>query len=237
MEAPNKKSKSEVIQPTQQQAAKKNTAPMVKATPPAPVVKAWHENHQFVYNGLEAHSDMVCCIDLDDDFIISGRYSIECSKLCVFYNCLIFIFIHFHSRDTLVQVWDAKSGHALMNLRGHTNTVTCVRLLSAQQSQALTSSLSGSDPTENETHSSRLVLSASSDCCLKLWNMETGSALSSIYTFSGVAALCYLPEQQYCVIGSEGGKLEVYNFLEEDTNPLDSQTAFEGGVSSMKVHL
>jgi hypothetical protein len=46
---------------------------MVKATPPAPIVKAWHEIHQFVYNGLEAHSDIVCCVDLDDDFIISGR--------------------------------------------------------------------------------------------------------------------------------------------------------------------
>jgi len=135
----------------------------------------------------------------------------------------------------LVQVWDAKSGAALMNLRGHTNTVTCVRLLSARQSQELNSSLSGSAAADNETHSPRLALSASSDCCLKLWNMATGSALSSIYTYSGVTALCYLPEQQYCVIGSEGGKLEVYNFLEEDANPIDSQTAFEGGVSSIKV--
>ena len=73
--APNKKSKPEVTQAPQQKQLpnKKNTAPMVKATPPAPVVKAWHEIHQFVYNGLEAHSDVVCCVDLDDDFIISGR--------------------------------------------------------------------------------------------------------------------------------------------------------------------
>lgn len=121
-----------------------------------------------------------------------------------------------------------------MNLRGHTNTVTCVCLLSAEQSQELCSSLSVA--VDQETlQSPRLALSASSDCDLKLWNMETGSALKSIYTFSGVTALCYLPEQQYCVIGSEGGKLEVYSFLEDQTNPIVSNTGFDGAVSSIKV--
>ena len=58
------------------QAAKKDAIPSSRSkskSPPAPIVKSWHENQQFVYNNLEAHSDMVCCVDLDHDYIISGR--------------------------------------------------------------------------------------------------------------------------------------------------------------------
>ena len=132
----------------------------------------------------------------------------------------------------MVQVWDAKSGSPLMNLRGHSNTVTCAQLLTAEESQELiTQSALNVPPT------SRLALTGSSDCCLKLWDIGTGKALRSIYTYSGVTALCYLPSQQRCVIGSEGGKLELYSLNEEEqsTNPLFSLKTFEGPVSSIKL--
>lgn len=136
------------------------------------------------------------------------------------------------SRDTLVQVWCAKTGSALMNLRGHTNTVTCVSLLSAEDSKHLNVALSG---TSCDDAGPRMAVTGSLDCCLKLWNIENGSALRSIYTFSGVTALCYLPAQNCCVVGSEGGKLETYAFLEENTNPLFSIKTFENSVSHIKV--
>lgn len=120
-----------------------------------------------------------------------------------------------------------------MNLRGHTNTVTCVSLITAEDSKTLNALLSGN--TNEETTGPRLALTGSSDCYLKLWNIENGTALRSIYTFSGVTALCYLPAQQYCIVGSEGGKLEVYTFLEESVNPLSSIKTFESAVSSIKV--
>jgi WD40 repeat protein len=87
----------------------------------------------------------------------------------------------------------------------------------------------------DEEGSPRLALSGSSDCCLKLWNLENGSALRSIYTFNPVTALCYLPANQYCVVGSEGGKLEIYSFLEESTHALFSIKTFESSVSYIKV--
>lgn len=132
----------------------------------------------------------------------------------------------------MVQVWCAKTGSALMDLRGHTNTVTCVCLLSAEESKNLCAVLSG---TTGEEAGPRLALSSSSDCCLKLWNLENGSALRSIYTFSAVTALCYLPAQQCCVVGSEGGKLEIYSFLEENTHAVFSIKTFESSVSYIKV--
>lgn len=149
-------------------------------------------------------------------------------------SSVIVIWFYFPSRDTLVQVWCAKTGSSLNNLRGHTNTVTCASLLTAEQSRNLSASLSG---TTSEEAGPRLALTGSSDCCLKLWNIDSGTALCSIYTFSGVTALCYLPDQQYCVIGSEGGKLEVYTFLEENTNPLFSIKTFDSSVSSIKVFI
>lgn len=132
----------------------------------------------------------------------------------------------------MVQVWCAKTGSSLNNLRGHTNTVTCVSLLTAEESQGLNTSLSG---TISEETGPRLALTGSSDCYLKLWNIDNGTALRSIYTFNGVTSLCYLPVQQYCVIGSEGGKVEIFTFLEENTNPLFSIKTFDSAVSSIKV--
>jgi WD40 repeat protein len=132
----------------------------------------------------------------------------------------------------LVQLWCAKTGSSLMNLRGHTNTVTCVSLLSAEESKNLGAALSG---IVGEERGPRLAFSSSSDCCLKLWNLENGSALRSIYTFNPVTAHCYLPAQQYCVVGSEGGKLEIYSFLEENTHALFSIKTFESSVSYIKV--
>lgn len=131
----------------------------------------------------------------------------------------------------MVQVWDAKTGSSLMNLRGHSNTITCAQLLTAEESQSLAKDVL-------DVPTTRLALTGSSDCCLKLWDIENGTALRSIYTYSGVTALCYLPDQQRCVIGSEGGKLEMYSLHEEEhsANPLFSLKTFEERVTGIKLH-
>lgn len=35
--------------------------------------KSWHESSSFLMNNLEAHNDLVVCVDFDEDFVISGR--------------------------------------------------------------------------------------------------------------------------------------------------------------------
>lgn len=132
-------------------------------------------------------------------------------------------------------MWDAKTGCALKSLRGHTNSVTCVGLISLSDSHKLADSLRGNG-NECSTDNSQLALSASFDCCLKLWNIENGNNIRSIYTFNSITALCYLPNQlDQCIIGTEGGKLEVYSFIEEHSSPLVSIKPFDGPVSSIKV--
>lgn len=55
-----------------------------------------------------------------------------------FYHGLhLLTYVTTSSRDTTVKVWDVRSGEEKRNLGGHTNTVTSVQLLSAQQSQEL----------------------------------------------------------------------------------------------------
>lgn len=47
------------------------TSTVKPSLPTAP--KAWHETHSFLSKNLEAHSDLVSCVDMKDDYIISGR--------------------------------------------------------------------------------------------------------------------------------------------------------------------
>ena len=90
-------------------------------------------------------------------------------------------------------------------------------------------------PSSENDISPRLALSASSDCCFKLWNILDGTMLTSVYTFSGITAMCYYPRNHSCIVGSEGGKLEVYKLFSEQMSPLISYRAFDGAVSSIKV--
>lgn len=59
-------------QETKIQAKAQKEVPLAK---PAVAEKKWHET-PFVFNYLDAHSDLVSCVDLDDDYVISGRYSL-----------------------------------------------------------------------------------------------------------------------------------------------------------------
>jgi len=149
-------------------------------------------------------------VDIDSKYIISG------------------------SRDTLVQVWDADTGNPFQSLRGHSNGITCVSLLSATESRDLMA-LVNENGCSNDT-GPRLALSAAMDCCFKLWNIIDGTMLSSVYTYSGITAMCYFPSNHACIIGSEGGKLEVYSFFtDEQPNPLVSLRAFDGPVSKIEL--
>lgn len=183
-----------------------------KCEPSENIPKLWSDDSIFVTN-LEAHNDLVCCVDIDSDYILSG------------------------SRDTLVQVWDAKTGSPFQNLRGHSNSITCVSLLSTTESHDLVALLSeNAENSYGNDISPRLALSASMDCCFKLWNIIDGSMLTSTYTYSSITAMCYFPYSHSCIIGSEGGKLEVYSFFsDEQPNPLISLRAFDGPVSMIKL--
>ena len=78
------------------------------------------------------------------------------------------------SRDTTVKVWSL-TGDLVHSLRGHTGPVTGVRLLSREDNVRLAAALGLSEETK-ETPAG-LAVSASQDCCLKVWNLESGQCV------------------------------------------------------------
>ena len=63
-------------------------------------------------------------------------------------------------------------------------------------------------------------MSGSQDCSLKIWNIETGTLISSTYTYNPISRLEILPldrenEKAGAVSGTDGGKLEVFQFKDK----------------------
>ncbi|KAE8589779.1 hypothetical protein XENTR_v10017740 [Xenopus tropicalis] len=130
------------------------------------------------------------------------------------------------SCDTSVRVWDISSGSELKTLCGHTGGVTCLTLISKVGAAALSSS----SVAPNE----ELVSSGSSDCSIKVWNLNTGHQVLSIYTYSGVSSLTHIPDTPLLVSGSDGGKVEVWDLHTQGT--VFSKRAHDEAVTALQVH-
>ncbi|GFV24729.1 WD_REPEATS_REGION domain-containing protein [Trichonephila clavipes] len=76
-------------------------------------------------------------------------------------------FILSSSGDTTVKVWDVEEGKEISNFAGHNAAVTSVILLSSTESEALRSKL-------NCFQASRIAVSASYDCHIRLWSVLDG---------------------------------------------------------------
>ncbi|KAG8009950.1 WD repeat-containing protein 3-like protein, partial [Nibea albiflora] len=59
----------------------------------------------------------------------------------------------------------------------------------------------------------RFILSGSADCYVKIWALNIGQCVKSIYTFNAVTALCFVPEEDgYIITGSDGGKVQAWSW-------------------------
>lgn len=116
-------------------------------------------------------------------------------------------------RDTSLKLWDESSKEELLSLGGHEGTISCVRFLTDQAF-------------ENRPP----VITASSDCSLRIWNIDEGKMTKSIYVYSPVTSLDY--SQGLVAIGTEGGKLEVYGI--ENSDQQFTVNAYEDPVTSVK---
>ncbi|KAJ3598533.1 hypothetical protein NHX12_002044 [Muraenolepis orangiensis] len=123
--------------------------------------------------------------------------------------------------SSLKATWE-KAKFRLRLLEGHTDIVTCVVVidnvvisgsggvtcLSApppEYCRKLAPSLSLSEK-------DRLILSGSADCCVKIWSLNTGQCVKSIYTFNTVTSLCFVPEGHgYIITGSGWSWLTLEN--------------------------
>ena len=84
-------------------------------------------------------------------------------------------------------------------MRGHSGAVTGVRFLDSRTAARLVSG----DTEEEEV----MVVSAGSDCSVRVWGVTSGASLRSIYTYNGVTRLGIMPELCASVTTTDGGKL------------------------------
>ncbi|XP_075071934.1 uncharacterized protein LOC142160826 [Mixophyes fleayi] len=129
------------------------------------------------------------------------------------------------SWDTSIRVWDISSCLELKMLSGHTGGVTCLALISPGTYKFNSSLLPACED---------FVSSGSTDSSIKVWSLITGQPVLSIYTFSAVSSLTYIPDTKLLISGSDGGKIDVWD-LETQEN-LQSKKAHGEKVSALQFH-
>ena len=134
-----------------------------------------------------------------------------------------------------------ETGRLLHSLRGHTGSVTSVRLLPQFKLNSKDDDATG----EEDTSSTQLVpaaVSGSQDCSLRIWNLTTGSLISSTYTYNPITRLVLLPfgqdEEIRAVTGTDGGKLELFQLKDQPSSLLSERVHEESitGLASRKVN-
>jgi len=106
------------------------------------------------------------------------------------------------SRDTTVKIWSIATGALIHSLRGHTGAVTGVKIL--KNCDNLRKSLDWPDL-------KLCGVSVGSDCSIKVWDLDRGEMVKSYYTYNGITCLELVPNSLVSIIGTDGGKVEVYS--------------------------
>ncbi|XP_054707930.1 myosin heavy chain kinase B-like [Uloborus diversus] len=178
--------------------------------------------------------------NLDSDFNLNGKQNFDVENLTLSYLEATVLEGHADvvysvaadedivlssSGDTTVKVWSVEEKKEICSFAGHTNAVTSIILLTKKQSENLCSKLN--------LPNSRIAVSASLDCHVKLWSVDLGQEVLSLYTFNGITSIGYLESEHCVVVGTEGGKLEVWNL--ESSKAIHSVRAHEDSISDLKV--
>jgi WD40 repeat protein len=90
-------------------------------------------------------------------------------------------------------VWDLENGQTLQILEGHTSRVNAVAVVDGHR-----------------------VLSASSDRTLRVWNPESGEALTMITLDAPVSAVAATPDGKIIVAGDESGRVHFFDLVEPE---------------------
>jgi len=138
-----------------------------------------------------------------------------------------------------VQVWSLERGTLLHSLRGHTGSVTSVRLLPHFKLNSKYDACGEEKPSSAEWVP--VAVSGSQDCSLRVWNLTSGCLVSSTYTYNPITRLILLPvgqkEEIGAISGTDGGKLELFQINDKPISLLAERVHEEGitGLASRKV--
>nr|XP_032823968.1 probable serine/threonine-protein kinase PkwA isoform X1 [Petromyzon marinus] len=131
------------------------------------------------------------------------------------------------SRDTTVKLWHAATGTEEANLGGHTGSVTCVAIAPAATATAIGKALDCADDED-------FLASGSSDCTVKIWSLRTGQEVRSVYTYSPVSAIVFLPDPGLLLSASDGGKLDMWDLTTGAS--VQSFRAHEEAITCLQLH-
>lgn len=107
------------------------------------------------------------------------------------------------SYDHLARVWEVETGICLRSLPGHTNLVASVAFTPQTDAAAL------SKTNFNEP----LLVTASDDQTLKLWNIRTGECVRSLWGHqSWVQSVSFSPDGQFLVSGSRDQTVKLWDY-------------------------
>ncbi|XP_058849480.1 uncharacterized protein si:ch211-154o6.3 isoform X1 [Acipenser ruthenus] len=169
-------------------------------------LKGSWEGARFRLRLLEGHSDIITCITVVDDYVISG------------------------SRDTTVKVWHVPTASEERNLGGHTGGVTCLGLVPQEHSVALAESVS-LDWAERfvlsgSVDSTIIIWAVNRGCSVRnIYTYSSVTALHFITTARGEGRI---------VTGSEGGKVELWDPLTGQS--CQSVRAHKDAVTTLQPH-
>lgn len=179
-------------------------------------IKSWRRRGWRVQE-LEGHEDLIldCDIDLEQQLAVTA------------------------SRDTTLKTWDLSSGCLQHSLRGHTGPVTGCQLTTWSNTDASSGTTDPEFPRQEQpdfVDNQLICVSASTDCSLKLWNLDTGTLVKSIYTFNGISKLKIIHSLQVSISGTDGGKLEMYSLqkgivitsVKAHQEPISALSVLEG---------
>ncbi|XP_065656460.1 uncharacterized protein LOC100214037 isoform X1 [Hydra vulgaris] len=117
-------------------------------------------------------------------------------------------------RDTSLKLWCLKKNEEIKSFGGHNGTVTGIRFL-----------------VDKEYTNYPNVITSSYDCTLRVWDLEEGKILRSIYVYSPVVCIDY--QKNTVSVGTEAGKLELYDT--DSGENLFSVNAYDAPVSAIKI--
>ncbi|XP_076804561.1 uncharacterized protein LOC143448632 [Clavelina lepadiformis] len=163
-----------------------------KDKPRSKLRKLWR-NKIYEVTTLDGHNDAICCVDAQNDWIVSG------------------------SRDTSVKLWKRSTRSEVRNLSSHSGVVTSISIIDTLESNRLRTLVTSEanelvyDISVKVSEEEHLLITASTDCSIKLWLIPQGYLIKSIYNYSPVTAILRCFNTVFA--GSDSGKLTAYDII------------------------
>lgn len=189
-------------------------------------VNGTKQGNKIYHVPADYHDASILCLQYDHEIMVTGSSDYTCivwditgeeyvpmyrlrgHEAGVLDVCLDDKYIISCSKDSMIKVWDRKTGVCVRTLKGHRGPVNAVQLRG------------------------NLLVSASGDGMAKLWNLETGASIKDFPSEDrGLAAVEFSDDAKYVLAG--GNDHVVYKFDANSGNLVHSRVKHEGLVRSL----